>query len=199
MPDHQLISGRPEEACQIFFQELGNLSQNDADRTFSRDVQSILYAIRAYLIKEAFAGVQFAQPCRESIQPVAGSRSFLTMAGVCTRHAFKHAGVGLVTYFPRQQLLGSIPSKTSGTVVVSHCPFLGRPGPGRGSGARSAMPAEFLCFALRTQAELDVDQGGAGEVHCLVESRAQVLWLLDVGAVAAESLHHLVVARSPDQ
>jgi hypothetical protein len=58
MPDHQLISGRPEEACQIFFQELGILSQNNADRTFSRDVQSILYAIHAYLIKEAFAGVQ---------------------------------------------------------------------------------------------------------------------------------------------
>src|SRR5260370_12808940 len=63
----------------------------------------------------------------------------------------------------------------------------------------SAVPAELLRLPGRALAELDVDQARAGEVHQLVERAAEVLGVLDIGAVAAEGLHHLVVSAAVDQ
>src|ERR1700680_915113 len=62
-----------------------------------------------------------------------------------------------------------------------------------------AVPAELLRLPGRALAELDVYQPRAGEVHQLVERAANVLGVLDIGAVAAERLHHLVVAGAVDQ
>src|SRR5260221_11237021 len=62
-----------------------------------------------------------------------------------------------------------------------------------------AMPGELLRLAGRALRQHDVDQGGAGEGHRLVEGFAYVLRLLDDQALAAEGLHHLVVARAEEQ
>jgi hypothetical protein len=48
------------------------------------------------------------------------------------------------------------------------------------------MPAELLRLAGGALRDHDVDEGGAGEVHRLVEGAAQVLRILDKEALAAE-------------
>jgi hypothetical protein len=45
----------------------------------------------------------------------------------------------------------------------------------------------------------DVDESGAAEVHRLVQRHAQVLWVLDKEALAADRFHRPVVARALDQ
>src|SRR5262245_38830515 len=60
----------------------------------------------------------------------------------------------------------------------------------------SAVPAELLGLAGRTLREHDVHKGGAAEVHGLVEGSAQVLWVLDKEAPAAEGLHDPVIAST---
>src|SRR5579864_8209531 len=62
-----------------------------------------------------------------------------------------------------------------------------------------AVPAELLRLALRTQAELHVDQRGSAEIHRLIQCAAQILRILDIEALAAERFHHQVVASAPDQ
>ena len=64
---------------------------------------------------------------------------------------------------------------------------------------RSAVPAELLLLARGALRQDDVDEGGALEFHRLVEGLLDVFRLLDEGAEAAEGLHHLVVARPPNQ
>src|SRR5262249_54518178 len=64
---------------------------------------------------------------------------------------------------------------------------------------RSAMPGELLRLAGGALRDHDVDQGGTAKVHRLVERTAQVLRVLDKETLAAEGLHHPVVARAPDQ
>src|ERR1700722_18421923 len=64
---------------------------------------------------------------------------------------------------------------------------------------RSAMPGDLLRLAGGALRDYDVDQGGAGEVHRLVEGAAQVLRVLDQEALATEGLHHPVIARAPNQ
>src|SRR5690348_10764283 len=64
---------------------------------------------------------------------------------------------------------------------------------------RSAVPAELLRLpdgALRND---DVDEGGAAVVHRLGEGALQILRVLDKEALAAEGLHHPVVARAVDE
>src|SRR6185312_6075680 len=94
----------------------------------------------------------------------------------------------------------SRPRRSSPFLLLYVCPSP-RPSPrwrGEGEG-ESGVPAERLRLALRALAELDVDDARAGEVHQLVERAANVLGVLDIGAVAAERLHHLVVSGAVDQ
>src|ERR1700730_10033369 len=65
----------------------------------------------------------------------------------------------------------------------------------RGAAANpSTVPAELLRRPRRALTEFDVDQGRSGEVHRLVEGAAEVLRVFDVEALAAEGVHHAVVA-----
>src|SRR5262252_9830075 len=69
----------------------------------------------------------------------------------------------------------------------------------RASVTKSAMPAELLRLAGGALRDHDVDEGGAGEVHRLVEGAAQVLRILDKEALAAEGVHYPVIAGAVNQ
>src|SRR5262249_5286509 len=69
----------------------------------------------------------------------------------------------------------------------------------RASVTKSAMPAELLLLAGGALRDHDVDEGGAAEVHRLVEGAGQVLRILDKEALAAEGVHYLVIAGAVDQ
>src|SRR5215469_10631255 len=69
----------------------------------------------------------------------------------------------------------------------------------RASVARSAVPAELLRLAGGALRDHNVDEGGAAEVHRLVEGAAQVLRILDKEALAAEGLHHSVITGAVNQ
>ena len=77
---------------------------------------------------------------------------------------------------------------------ASHCRILlrtaslARMAPSAGvSGTGLGVPGELLRLAGSVLREHNVDEGGAGEVHCLVEGVAQVLRILDKEALAAKS------------
>src|SRR6266568_2830066 len=69
----------------------------------------------------------------------------------------------------------------------------------RASLTKSAVPAELLRLAGGVLRDHDIDEGGAAEAHRLVEGAAQVLRVLDKEALAAEGLHHPVIAGAVDQ
>ena len=50
------------------------------------------------------------------------------------------------------------------------------------------MPAELLRLAGGALRDHDIDEGGAAEVHRLVEGAAQILGILDIKALGAEGL-----------
>src|SRR5438067_2146005 len=86
----------------------------------------------------------------------------------------------------------------------------GRASPGRGAwgdwgGARgappshSAMPLELLRLAGGLLGDHHVHERRALEGHRLLQRGLQILRVLDEPALAAEGLHHLVVARAVDQ
>src|SRR5262249_31789035 len=64
---------------------------------------------------------------------------------------------------------------------------------------KSAVPTELLLLAGGALRDHDVDEGGAAEVHRLVEGAAQVLRVLDKEALAAEGLHPPVIAGAVNQ
>src|SRR5262245_5024783 len=61
-------------------------------------------------------------------------------------------------------------------------------------GVSSGEPAELLRLAAGAGMQLHIHQRRAIELHRLVEGAAQMLGVLDVPALAAEGLHHAVVA-----
>src|SRR5215471_12750753 len=78
------------------------------------------------------------------------------------------------------------------SMIVGPCPMVA-------SVTKSAMPAELLRLASGALRDHDVDEGGAAEVHRLVEGAAQVLWILDKEALAAEGVHYPVIASAVNQ
>src|SRR5262249_1880055 len=94
-----------------------------------------------------------------------------------------------------------------GTKSLRDSPLRGRPSrersyqgrEERASVTKSAMPAELLRLAGGALRDHDVNEGGAAEVHRLVEGAAQVLRVLDKEALAAEGLHYPVIAGAVNQ
>src|SRR5262249_6752219 len=64
---------------------------------------------------------------------------------------------------------------------------------------RSTVPAELLWLAGRALGDHDVDEGGAAEVHRTIEGAGQILRVLDKEALAAEGVHHPVIAGAVNQ
>src|ERR1700730_6445291 len=108
-------------------------------------------------------------PVRRAQSP---ARTCARQSATGTRRAARHAPLPCQGAVDRKGRGGFYPPRP-----LSAC---------RAFDARSAMPAELLRLPLRALAELDVDQRRAREVHRLVERAAQVLRILNVGAVAAE-------------
>src|SRR2546427_1019285 len=104
----------------------------------------------------------------------------------------------------RRDFTGKAGTETSVSFDTGSCP-----GCDRGKGAAScgaapcrevsAVPAELLRLAGGLLGNPDVDERRAAEVHRLLQGALQVLRLLDEEALAAERLHHLVVASAIDQ
>src|SRR6516225_4747224 len=69
----------------------------------------------------------------------------------------------------------------------------------RASVTKLAVPAELLRLAGGALRDDDVDEGRAAEVYRLAEGAAQVLRVLDKEALAAEGLHHPVIAGAINQ
>src|SRR3989442_7787106 len=88
--------------------------------------------------------------------------------------------------------------KSHGSEKKKGPPLAERPRGSR-SVSRSAMPAELLRLARRLLRDHDVDERRALEGRRLLQRVLQILWILDEPALAAERLHHLVVARAVDQ
>src|SRR6516162_7232227 len=64
---------------------------------------------------------------------------------------------------------------------------------------KSAVPAELLRLAGGVLRDHDINEGGAAEAHRLVEGAAQVFRVFDKEALAAEGLHHPVIAGAVNQ
>src|SRR5205814_4303912 len=79
-------------------------------------------------------------------------------------------------------------------------PSVSHPIPKRGRGwVWLGLPAELLRLPRRTLGEQAVDQCRTREVHRLLQRALQVPRLLDVEALAAERLHHAVIAGAPNE
>src|ERR1700740_3841545 len=64
---------------------------------------------------------------------------------------------------------------------------------------QSLVPAELLRLARRALRQHNVDERGTREVHRVVEGAADVFRVFDEEALAAERLHHPIIARAVDQ
>src|SRR5262249_33510403 len=65
--------------------------------------------------------------------------------------------------------------------------------------SKSAMPGDLVALGGGVVGEHAVDEGGAAEVLRLLEGAAEVLWILNKEALAAEGFHDPVVPRAVNQ